>query len=138
MVIAAEPSLPSGPPSAADWAAISIAAASETSITTSTIVASTAVAIAVTNAANHLRDGHDVNDCLHDDGHDDVIVNNGLTLSCSPLVVRPVDCGNQRPCPSPGLMTTMMDTRIDNAEEEEHGMPSSIGVEAFVMMGGND
>ncbi len=138
MVIAAEPLSPSGPPLAADWAAISIAAALETSATASAVVASTTVAIAVANAANHPRDGHDVYNFLHDDGHDDVVVNNGLTLSCSPSDVHPVDHGNGRPCPSPGLMTTMMDDRMDNAEEEEHGMLSLTGVEAFVMMGGNN
>jgi hypothetical protein len=138
MAIAAEPLSPSGPPSAADWAAISIAAALETSVTASAVVASTAVAVAVPNAADHPRDGHNVDNCLHDDGHDDMVVNNGLTLSCSPSDVHPVDCGNGRPCPSLGLMTTMMDDRVDNAEEEEHGMLSSTGVEAFVMMGGNN
>ncbi len=93
MAIAVEPSLPSGPPLAADWAAVSIAAALKTSGTTSTVIASAAVAVTVVNDDNHPCDGHDVNDCLHD-GHDDVIVNNGLTSSCSTLVVRPVDCGN--------------------------------------------
>jgi hypothetical protein len=42
MAIAAEPLLPSGPPSVADWAAVSIAAASETSVTNATVVASAA------------------------------------------------------------------------------------------------
>jgi hypothetical protein len=32
----------------------------------------------------------------------------------------------------------MTDDRTDDAEEEEHSMPSSTGVEAFAMMGGND
>jgi hypothetical protein len=96
MAIAAEPSSPSGPLSAADWAAVSVAAASETSVTASAVVASAAVTVAVANDDNHLRDGHDVNDCLHDDGHDDVIVYDGLTLSHSPSVVRPVDRGNRR------------------------------------------
>ncbi len=90
MAIAAEPSSPSGLPSATDWAAVSIAAASETSVTASVVVASAAVA----DNDDHPRDGHDVNDFLHDDGHNDVIVNDGLTLSRSPLVVRPVDRGN--------------------------------------------
>jgi hypothetical protein len=88
MAIAAEPSSPSGPPSAADWAAVSVAAASETSVTASAVVASAAVAVAVANDDDHPRDGHDVDDCLHDDGHDDVIVDDGLTSSCSPSVVR--------------------------------------------------
>jgi hypothetical protein len=96
MAIAAEPSSPSGPPLAADWAAVSIAAALETSITTSAIVASAAVAVAVANNEDHPQDGHDIDDCLHDDGHDDVIVDNGLTSSCSPSVVRPVDRSNRR------------------------------------------
>ncbi len=86
MAIAAEPLSPSGLPSAADWAAVSVAAASETSVIASAIVASAAVAIAiaVANDNDHPHDGHDVNNCLHDDGHDNVIVDNSLTLSCSP------------------------------------------------------
>jgi hypothetical protein len=138
MVIAAEPLSPSGPPLAADWAAISIPAALETSVTASAVVASAAIAIAVTNDDNHPCDGHGVNDCLHDDGHDDLIIDNGLTSSCSPSVVCPVDRGDQHWCWSPGSMTTMTDNRTDNAEEEEHGMPSSMGMEAFTMMEGND
>jgi hypothetical protein len=47
MAIAAKPSLPFGPPSAADWAAISIAAALETRVTTAAVIASTAIAIAI-------------------------------------------------------------------------------------------
>jgi hypothetical protein len=94
MAIAAEPSLPSSLPSVADWAAVSVAAALETSITASTVVASAAIAVAVANDDNHPCDGHDVDDCLHDDGHDDVIVDDGLTLSCSPLVAHPVDRGD--------------------------------------------
>jgi hypothetical protein len=137
VAIAAEPSSPSGPPSAADWAAVSVAAASETSVTASAVVASAAVAVAVANDDDHPRDGHDVDDCLHD-GHEDVIVDDGLTSSRSPSAVRPVDRGDRRRCPSPGSMTTMMDDRTDDAEEEEHGVPSSTGVEAFAMMGGND
>jgi hypothetical protein len=43
MAIAAEPSLPSGLLSAADWAAVSIAAALETRVTAATVVASAAV-----------------------------------------------------------------------------------------------
>jgi hypothetical protein len=35
-------------------------------------------------------------------------------------------------------MTTMTDDRTDDAEEEEHGVPSLMGMEAFAMMGGND
>ncbi len=84
MAIAAEPSSPCGPPSAADWAAVSVAAASETSITASAVVASAAIAVAVANDDDHPRDGHGVNDCLNDDGHDDVIVDDGLTSSRSP------------------------------------------------------
>jgi hypothetical protein len=91
MTIAAEPSLPSGPLSAAGWSAISVAAALETSITASAIVASATIAIAVANNDNHPRKGHDVNDCPHDDGHNDMIIDDGLTLSHSPLVIRPVD-----------------------------------------------
>jgi hypothetical protein len=80
MAIAAELSSPSGPPSAADWAAVSIAAALATSVTAATIVASAAVALAVAKDKNHTCNGHD-----------GVIINDGLTSSCSPLVVRP-DC----------------------------------------------
>ncbi len=138
MAIAAEPLSPSGPPSAADWAAVSVAAASETSVTASAVVASAAIAIAVAKDNDHPHDGHDVDDCLHDDGHDDVIINDSLTLSCSPSVVRPVDHGDQRQCQSPGSMTTMTDDRTDDAEEEGHGVSSSTGMEAFAMMGGND
>jgi hypothetical protein len=32
----------------------------------------------------------------------------------------------------------MTDNRTDDAEEEEHSVPSLTGVEAFVMMGEND
>jgi hypothetical protein len=96
MVIAAELSSPSCPPSAADWAAVSIAAASETSVTASAIVAFATVAVVVTKEDDHPRDGQDVNNCLHDDEHDNVIVNDGLTLSRSPSVVRPVDRSDQR------------------------------------------
>jgi hypothetical protein len=81
MAIAAEPLSPSGLPSAADWAAISIAAALETIVTTSAVVASADVPVAVTNNDDHPCDGHDVDDCLHDDEHGDVIVNDGLTSS---------------------------------------------------------
>jgi hypothetical protein len=131
MAITAEPSLPSGPPSAAAWAAVS-------SVTASAVVASAAVAVAVANDDDHPHDGHNVDDCLRDDGHDDVIVDDGLTSSCSPSVVRPVDRGDQRQCPSLGSMTTITDDRTDDAEEEEHGVPSSTGMEAFAMMWGND
>jgi hypothetical protein len=99
MAIAAELLSPSGPPSAADWVAISVPAALETSITASTVVASTAIAVAVAIAVSIAKDddhpcnGHDVDDCLHD-GNDNMIVDNGLTLSCSPSVVCPVDHGN--------------------------------------------
>jgi hypothetical protein len=101
MAIAAEPSSPSGPPLAADWAAVSVAAALETSNTASTVVASAVVAsaaaaVAVANDDDHPRDGHNVNNCLHYDGHNDMIVNNGITSSCSLSVVLPVDRGNQR------------------------------------------
>jgi hypothetical protein len=93
MVIAAEPLPPSVPPSAADWAAAGVAAAPETSVTASAIIASTAIAITVANNDDHPRNGHNVDDCLHD-GHDNVIVDDGLTSSCSLLVICPVDHGN--------------------------------------------
>jgi hypothetical protein len=35
-------------------------------------------------------------------------------------------------------MTMMTDDRMDDVEEEEHGMPSLTGMEAFAMMGEND
>jgi hypothetical protein len=76
MEITAKPSLPSGPPSAADWVAISIATALETRVNAATIIASAAVAVAVTNNDDHLCNGHDVNNPLHD-GYEDVIINNG-------------------------------------------------------------
>jgi hypothetical protein len=98
MVIAAGPSLPSGPLSAADRAATGSATASETSITASTAVASTVAAVTVANNDNYPRIGHNVNDCIQ---------------------------------------TTMMDDRTDDAEEEEHRVPSLMGVEAFTMIGGN-
>jgi hypothetical protein len=76
MVIATEPSLPSAPPSAADWVAISIAAALESSITAAAVVASAAVTIAITNNNDHPCNGHDVDNCRHD-GYEDVIVDDG-------------------------------------------------------------
>ncbi len=76
MAIAAEPSSPSGPPSAADWAAISVAAALETSITAAAVVASAALAIAVTNVDDHPPDGYDIDNHLHD-WYKDVIVDEG-------------------------------------------------------------
>ncbi len=45
MAIAADSSSLTGPPSAADWVAVGVAAELETSITAATVVASTAVAI---------------------------------------------------------------------------------------------
>ncbi len=130
MAIAAEPSAPSGPPPAADWAAVSITAASETSVTTSAVVASAAIVLAVTNDDDHPCNRHDVNNCLHD-GHNDVIVDDGLNSSCSPLVVRPVNHGNWCQCPSSGSMTRITDNRMDDAEEKEQNVPSLMGVEAW-------
>ncbi len=57
MAITAEPLLPSGLPAAADWVAISIGAVLETRVTAATIVASAAVAVAVTNDDDHPHDG---------------------------------------------------------------------------------
>jgi hypothetical protein len=54
MAIAAEPLSPSGLPLAADWAAVSIAAALETRVNASTGIASTAVAIAVAITNNNI------------------------------------------------------------------------------------
>jgi hypothetical protein len=76
MGIAAEPSSPSGAPLAADWAAVSVAAALETSVAAAALVASASVTVAITNNDDHPRNGHDVDDCLHD-GYEDVIVKNG-------------------------------------------------------------
>ncbi len=76
MAITAKPLPPSSPPLAADWAAISVAAALETRVDAATVVASAAIAVAVTNNNDHPCDGHDVNDCLHD-GYKDVIVKDG-------------------------------------------------------------
>ncbi len=83
MAIAAEQSSPSGPPLAADWAALSIAAASETRVPATAIVASAtiAVAIAITNDDDHRCDGHDVDDRLHD-GYEDVIADDGPPRCC--------------------------------------------------------
>jgi hypothetical protein len=92
MAIAAEPLSPSGPPSA-----VGCAAALETSITASAVVISAAIA---NDDDAYPCVGHYVEDCLHD-GHGDVIVDDGLTLSRSPSVVRPVD-----------HMTTMTDYRV--------------------------
>ncbi len=66
MAIAAEPSSPSSPPSAADRAAVGGAAASETSVTASAVVASApvAIAIAIADDDNNPRDGHDADDCI--------------------------------------------------------------------------
>jgi hypothetical protein len=64
MAIAAEPSLPSGPPSAADRAAVGGAAASETSVTVSAVVASAAIVIAIADDNDHPRDGHDADDSI--------------------------------------------------------------------------
>ncbi len=66
MAASAELLLPTGPPSAADWAAVIIAAASETTVTTATIVAvaTIAVAVAVTNNNDHVCDGHVVGNRL--------------------------------------------------------------------------
>jgi hypothetical protein len=90
--IAAEPSLPSGPSLATDWAAIGVAAALETSITASAVVASATVPVTTANDDDHPHIGHSVDDCLHDDGHNDVIVDDGLTSSCSLSVLHTVDC----------------------------------------------
>jgi hypothetical protein len=68
MAIAAEPSSPSGPPSAADRAAVGGAAASETSVTASAVVASApapvAIAIAIADDDDHPRNGHDADDSI--------------------------------------------------------------------------
>ena len=45
MTIATDSSLPTGPPSAADWVAVGVAAASETSVTAAAVVASAPVAV---------------------------------------------------------------------------------------------
>ena len=57
--------MPTGPPSATDRAAVGGAAASETSITASAVVASAAIAIAIANDDDHPRDGHEANDPIH-------------------------------------------------------------------------
>jgi hypothetical protein len=81
MAITAKPSSPSGPPSAADWAAVSAAAVLETRVDAATIIASAAVAlaVAVTIDDDHPCDGHDVDNRLHD-GYKDVIVDDGPPL----------------------------------------------------------
>jgi hypothetical protein len=77
MAIAAKLLLPSGPPSAADWAAISVAAASETKVDAAAVIASAAVA--VTNDDDHPCNGHNIDNCLHDE-YEDVIVDDGPPL----------------------------------------------------------
>jgi hypothetical protein len=128
IAIATEPLLPSSPQLATDWVAFSIAAALETSVTAFAVIAAAAVAVAVANNDDHPHNGHDINNYLHDDGHDDVIVDKGLTLSCSPLVVRPVEHGDQLLCPSLGLMAKMTNNRTNDADKEEHGV-----AEAFLL-----
>ncbi len=75
MAIATEPSSPSGTPSAADRAAVGSAAASETSVTASAVVASAPapVAIAIANDDDHPRDGHDAHDSIQTMTTDDRI-----------------------------------------------------------------
>jgi hypothetical protein len=79
IAIAAKPSSPSSLPLAADWAAVSIVAASETRVNTTAVVVSAAVAVAVTNEDDHPCDGHDVDDRLHD-GYKDVIIDDSPPL----------------------------------------------------------
>ncbi len=76
MAIAAEPSSPSGSPLAADREAVSVDAVLEMSITVTAIVASAAVAVAITKDNYHPRNGHDINDRLHD-GYEDMVVDDG-------------------------------------------------------------
>ncbi len=64
MAIAADSSLPTGLPLAADRAAVGGAAASETSVTASAVVASTTIAIAIADDDDHPHNGHDANDCI--------------------------------------------------------------------------
>jgi hypothetical protein len=71
--------LPSGLPSAADWATIGVATASKSSVTATATIASAAITVVITNKDNHLCNGHGVDDCLHD-GYDNVIVDNGSPL----------------------------------------------------------
>jgi hypothetical protein len=97
MAIAADSSLPTGPPSATDWVAASVAAASKTSTATA-VIASSAVAVAIANDNNNPCDGHGANN---------------------------------------RIQIMMTDDRTDDAEEKEHGMPSSKGIETFTLMGGN-
>jgi hypothetical protein len=76
MAIAAKPLSPSGSTSAADWAAVSVAAALETRVDAAAVIASAAVTITATNDDDHPCDGHDVDNRLHD-GYEDVIVDDG-------------------------------------------------------------
>jgi hypothetical protein len=78
MAIAAKLLSPSGPPSAAEWAAVSIAAASETRVNAAAVVASATVAVAIpiTNDNDHPCNGHKVVNHLHD-GYEDVIIDKG-------------------------------------------------------------
>jgi hypothetical protein len=77
MAIAAKPLSPSGPPLAADWVAVSVAAALETRVDAAAVVAS--AAITVTNNDDHPCDGNDLDNCLHD-GYEEVIVDDGPPL----------------------------------------------------------
>ena len=54
MVIAADSLLPTGPPSAADWVAASVAAVSETSTAATAVASAAAAAVAVVAAADSI------------------------------------------------------------------------------------
>ncbi len=116
MAIAAKPSSPSGPPSAADWAAISVVAALEKRVDAAAVVAS--AAIAITNNNDHPCNGHDVNDHLHD-GYEDVIVNEGTP---SLLFLSNNDKGNAfltRHAPSNADTQSLKQRRHQGRSQEE-------------------
>jgi hypothetical protein len=75
MAITAEPLSPSSPLSAADRAAVGSAAASETSVTASAVVVSTAIAITIADDNDHPRNGHNANDRIQTMMTDNRMVN---------------------------------------------------------------
>ena len=116
-----EPLSPSGPPLVTDWAAVSVTAASETSVTATAVVASAAVAVAITNEDDHLRDGHGMDDRLHD-GYDDMIVVNGSPLLSFLSNNEEENAFPTRHAPSnpDAVATTTATTTADRAIDDEH------------------
>jgi hypothetical protein len=99
---------------AADWAAISIAAALETRVDAAAVVAS--ATIAITNDDDHLCDGQDVDDCLHD-GYADV----SLTTVPPRCCFCPTTMKKMHSRPGTLLQTLMHNLRNGNITEDDHG-----------------